>query len=78
MKRFSAFALLTLVILFAAAPVLAQESGTSGVKWNTITAGFAMAIASSSPVSPVQQRGGQWAPRSPEGILGGVTPARRA
>ena len=47
MKRFSAFALLTLVILFAAAPVLAQESGTSGVKWNTITAGFAMAIASS-------------------------------
>lgn len=47
MNRFSAFALLTLVILLAASPVFAQEPGTGGVRWNTITAGFAMAIASS-------------------------------
>ena len=47
MKRFSAFALLTLVTLFAASPVFAQE-GAAGVghQWVVITAGFAMAIAS--------------------------------
>jgi F-type H+-transporting ATPase subunit c len=46
-RRFSAFALLTLVILLMASPVFAQEPSAVGGQWKTITAGFAMAIASS-------------------------------
>jgi F-type H+-transporting ATPase subunit c len=49
MKRFSAFVLLTLVGLLVASPLFAQESAAAGgsVQWNVLTAGFAMAIASS-------------------------------
>jgi F-type H+-transporting ATPase subunit c len=46
-KRFSVLALLTLVTLLAASPVLAQGGTTAGGHWTVITAGFAMAIASS-------------------------------
>ena len=47
MKRFSAFLLVGLAVLCAASPVFAQGSGGVGGDWKTITAGFAMAIASS-------------------------------
>lgn len=49
MKRFSVFALLVLVSLLAASPVFAQAApgAASGAQWVVITAGFAMAIASS-------------------------------
>ena len=48
MKRFSVFVLLTLAVLILAAPVFAQEGPAGGGKqWTVITAGFAMALASS-------------------------------
>jgi F-type H+-transporting ATPase subunit c len=49
MKRFSGFVLLTFVGLLVASPLFAQESAAAGgsVQWNVLTAGFAMAIASS-------------------------------
>ena len=49
MKRFSSMALLTMVGLLGASPLFAQEAAghTGSVQWNVITAGFAMAIASS-------------------------------
>ena len=47
MRRFSLFLFVTLAALFVAAPVFAQEAGGSAAQWRTITAGFAMAIASS-------------------------------
>src|SRR5262245_54065429 len=49
MKRFSVFVLLTVVGLLVAAPLFAQEPGAAGgpVQWGVLTAGFAMAIASS-------------------------------
>jgi F-type H+-transporting ATPase subunit c len=49
MKRFSGFVLLTFVGLLMASTLFAQESGAAGgsVQWNVLTAGFAMAIASS-------------------------------
>ena len=49
MKRFSSTALLTMVALLVASPLLAQSEAAShgGVQWSVITAGFAMAIASS-------------------------------
>jgi F-type H+-transporting ATPase subunit c len=49
MKRFSALLFVTLLTLLAAAPVFAQDAGasSSGHQWTVITAGFAMAIASS-------------------------------
>jgi F-type H+-transporting ATPase subunit c len=47
MKRFFVFALLTMAVLMAASPVFAQEGAASGGKWTVITAGFAMALASS-------------------------------
>ncbi|MCI0422010.1 MAG: ATP synthase F0 subunit C [Acidobacteria bacterium] len=50
MKRFSAFAFLLLLTLLAASPVFAQEGAAAaggGHHWVVITAGFAMAIASS-------------------------------
>ena len=50
MKRFSSMALLTMVALLVASPLFAQaEAAAHGgsVQWNVITAGFAMAIASS-------------------------------
>jgi len=49
MKRFSTMALLTVVGLLVASPLFAQEAAGhgGGVQWNVITAGFAMAIASS-------------------------------
>ena len=48
MKRFSTNALLTMATLLIAAPLFAQEGGGhSTTQWNVITAGFAMAIASS-------------------------------
>jgi F-type H+-transporting ATPase subunit c len=48
MKRFSAFLFVTLMTLLVAAPVFAQGSeAASGKQWVVITAGFAMAIASS-------------------------------
>jgi F-type H+-transporting ATPase subunit c len=46
-KRFSVFALVSIAVLFVASPVFAQESGAAGGQWRIITAGFAMAIASS-------------------------------
>jgi F-type H+-transporting ATPase subunit c len=46
-RRFSLFLLVTLVVLLAASPVFAQEAGGASGQWRTITAGFAMAIASS-------------------------------
>jgi len=47
-RRFSLFLLVTFVVLLVASPVFAQDAGggASG-QWKTITAGFAMAIASS-------------------------------
>jgi F-type H+-transporting ATPase subunit c len=49
MKRFSAMLFVTLLTLLVAAPVFAQEPGAAagGHHWAVITAGFAMAIASS-------------------------------
>ena len=49
MKRFSSMALLTMVGLLVASPLFAQEAAAhaGSVQWNVITAGFAMAIASS-------------------------------
>ena len=48
MKKVFAFALLTMGVLFMASPVFAQEAAAGGGhQWATITAGFAMAIASS-------------------------------
>ncbi len=48
MRRFSVFLFVTLAVLCVASPVFAQESGAAaGGQWRTITAGFAMAIASS-------------------------------
>jgi F-type H+-transporting ATPase subunit c len=50
MKRFSSMALLTMVALLVASPLFAQGEAAAhsgGVAWNVITAGFAMAIASS-------------------------------
>jgi len=50
MKRFSAFAFLLFLTLLAASPVFAQEGSAApggGHHWVVITAGFAMAIASS-------------------------------
>jgi F-type H+-transporting ATPase subunit c len=46
-RRFSVFLLVTLAVLCVASPVFAQEPGAAGAQWRTITAGFAMAIASS-------------------------------
>jgi len=49
MKRFSSMALLSMVALLVASPLFAQGEAAAhgGVAWNVITAGFAMAIASS-------------------------------
>ncbi len=49
MKRFSSMALMTMATLLVASPLFAQGDAAShgGVQWNVITAGFAMAIASS-------------------------------
>jgi F-type H+-transporting ATPase subunit c len=46
-KRFSVFAFVTISVLSVASPVFAQGPGGGGADWKTITAGFAMAIASS-------------------------------
>ena len=48
MRKVFAFALLTMGVLLMASPVFAQEAAAGGGhQWATITAGFAMAIASS-------------------------------
>ena len=49
MRKVFAFALLTMGVLLMASPVFAQEAAAAGGghQWATITAGFAMAIASS-------------------------------
>jgi len=49
MNRFSSMALITMVALLVASPLFAQGDAAAhgGVAWNVITAGFAMAIASS-------------------------------
>ena len=41
-KRFSAFAFVTIAVLSVASPVFAQGPGGAGADWKTITAGFAM------------------------------------
>jgi F-type H+-transporting ATPase subunit c len=47
-RRFSLFLLVILVVLLVASPVFAQgPGGGAAADWKTITAGFAMAIASS-------------------------------
>ena len=47
MKQFFLFLLVTCAFLLVASPVFAQEGGGAAGQWRTITAGFAMAIASS-------------------------------
>ncbi len=48
MKQFFVFAFAALVLLLTATPVFAQDSGgTDATSWVIITAGFAMALASS-------------------------------
>jgi F-type H+-transporting ATPase subunit c len=48
MKRFSTMVLLIVATLLVASPLFAQEAAAAaGRQWNTLTAGFAMAIASS-------------------------------
>lgn len=48
MKKVFAFAFLTMGVLLMASPVFAQDAAAAGGhQWTTITAGFAMAIASS-------------------------------
>lgn len=49
MRRVAAFVFVTLLTLLVAAPVFAQEGAAAGGghQWVVITAGFAMAIASS-------------------------------
>ena len=48
MRRFSALVFLLLVTLLVASPIYAQEGAAGGSRqWVVITAGFAMAIASS-------------------------------
>jgi len=52
MKRVFALSLLTIIVLFVAAPAVFAQGGeapaaSGGVNWVAVTSGFAMAIASS-------------------------------